>query len=341
MTHTEVEPYASRVVLDVARLQLVRRVSTDLSSLPLADINLLLYGAGIEPVTSNQWWGTDEYSATSESDRQELAQHLVIGLATPDLRDLAFAMQALFQTTAVAELPDEPPPLKVFASHLTAQKELLHAIKASLDSFGVQLFVAHDDVEPDSDWQIEIESALQTAHAGVVFMFQGFRESEWCDQEAGWLLGRGVPVRRLLFNDYVPHGLLGRKQGLGVPLGQTGPEIAGSILEWLRRLPDVRGELNSSLALAMTRTSTPEQTDAIWSLLDAESQLTAGQVATIATAVRDNQHVYDGVWAGTQQSPSGMYADIVLASLERQPGAAISAAQLAEAKKAVKSRRHS
>ena len=52
----------------------------------------------------------------------------------------------------------------------------------------------HVQLEPSRDWQEVIETALRTCHVLVAHETPGFKESNWTDQEVGWVLGRGIPA---------------------------------------------------------------------------------------------------------------------------------------------------
>jgi len=72
-------------------------------------------------------------------------------------------------------------------------------------------FVAHNDIEPTAEWQIEIETALSTCDLLVAIFHPGFVDSKWCDQEIGYALGRGIPVFTVKCGQD-PHGFVGRFQ---------------------------------------------------------------------------------------------------------------------------------
>jgi TIR domain len=63
-----------------------------------------------------------------------------------------------------------------------------------MGSFGVDAFVAHDTIEPTRPWQDVIESALATCHALAALVTTDFKESNWCDQEVGFAVGRGILI---------------------------------------------------------------------------------------------------------------------------------------------------
>jgi len=75
------------------------------------------------------------------------------------------------------------------------------------------VFVAHEDINPGKEWQYEIEKALRSCHALAALLRKGFRESDWCAQEVGFVLGRGLPVVPIKF-DLNPYGFFGSVQAL-------------------------------------------------------------------------------------------------------------------------------
>ena len=101
----------------------------------------------------------------------------------------------------------------VFLSHLAQVKEQVAGLKASLNSYGISAFVAHEDIAPSEEWQEEIRKALHTMRAFVALLTDGFYNSEWTDQEIGYALCRGVPIVAVRLG-VDPRGFIGKLQGL-------------------------------------------------------------------------------------------------------------------------------
>lgn len=82
----------------------------------------------------------------------------------------------------------------VFLSHLSKSKDKAHRLKECLSDWGVNLFVAHDDIQPTLPWQREILRALNSMDAFISLHTPGFSASVWCSQEVGFAVARGVPM---------------------------------------------------------------------------------------------------------------------------------------------------
>jgi hypothetical protein len=87
-----------------------------------------------------------------------------------------------------------PDRFRLFLSHVSAHKVPISKLKIELANFGVDAFLAHEDIEPTREWRDEIAVALGSMNALVALFTPGFHESSWTDQEIGWALGRGVLV---------------------------------------------------------------------------------------------------------------------------------------------------
>jgi len=83
---------------------------------------------------------------------------------------------------------------RVFMSHISADKALVSEVKTQLSEYGVDSFVAHEDIEPTKEWVTEIEIALASCHAAVAFLTPEFHTSKWTDQELGYCVRRGVLI---------------------------------------------------------------------------------------------------------------------------------------------------
>jgi hypothetical protein len=121
--------------------------------------------------------------------------------------------------------------VRLFISHVAKHKKDVSKLKERLASFGVSGFVAHQDVEPSSEWQREIELALDSMQAMLALITPDFHLSSWTDQELGFALGRGIlviPVR--IGAD--PYGFIGKNQAVAGSFDGI-PELAAEAVNIL------------------------------------------------------------------------------------------------------------
>lgn len=115
---------------------------------------------------------------------------------------------------------------KIFLSHKVSFKEETSLIKKELLSYGISSFVAHEDIHPTSQWQNEIENALDTMDGFVALMTEDYHKSYWTDQEVGYAFARKVPIIAIhLGKD--PYGFLGKFQALKCDKKDIAEKITG------------------------------------------------------------------------------------------------------------------
>jgi hypothetical protein len=246
-----------------------------------------------------------EHDLAAARDEQLIDMAELLGLDVPAVS----TPPAAVSTTVRSEQP-----LFIFASHLSAERRFVGAIREELERFGITLFVAHDSIPDDATWQHEIEKALDAADAGLVFLHSGFKQSDWCPQEVGWLLGRHVPVMPLNFG-VTPYGPLGKLQA--GPERSTVPQlIVEKVLDRLIKQESLRGGLVASLVKAMQQSGSFNRTDRIWKYLR-ELECDANQSAGLLDAAKTNDQVYR---AGSALDGTS-YPRAIIDYLRRQPEA--------------------
>ncbi len=189
------------------RIDLIKKVAQGLSSINnWAELDFVLGQFG-QP-TANNWGSGDLYSYS-----------LSMLSSTPDdtliqMRDYLFPTEASIPTP-----PDEyashwrPAFFRVFLSHSSVDKYRVSEVKRELLPFGIDCFVAHQDIEPAKEWVNEIETALATCDAIVAFLSPDFHTSKWCDQEVGYALSRKVVIVPVMMG-VDPYGFMARYQGV-------------------------------------------------------------------------------------------------------------------------------
>ncbi len=181
-------------------------------------------------------------AATGDDDELvALGRHL----AVPVAEDVADGVA----DTTTSATTGEPGRLFLFGSHLSTQRAFVGQVEAALREYGITLFVAHDSIPIDAEWEQEIADALRRCDAAAAFVHQGLHDSYSWMQEVGWLLGRGIPIARLMF-DEAPMGLLGSRQGINARTMKP-HDVAAAVLEYVAGRPELQPQLATSLVQAM------------------------------------------------------------------------------------------
>ncbi len=179
---------------------------------------------------------------------------------------------------------------KLFLSHLATNKENVHNLKYALKCYGIDCFVAHDDITPSREWQEQIENALRSMDALVALVEPDFIRSQWCDQEVGWALGRGLQVIGVRLNAN-PHGFIGKFQGVSGSLEYPKP-LAKSIFEALKTQPTHRTRLNQGLAYALLNSKSFSDSIALSKIIELCNDFTPADKQILWEACRTNNQVY-------------------------------------------------
>lgn len=141
--------------------------------------------------------------------------------------------------TAAGRVADFPgawrgiPDFRLFISHVSKDKGIAHRLREALSTYSISGFVAHDDIEPTTAWEREIERGLWTMDAMLAVLTDGFSKSHWCQQEVGFALGRGTKVISFKWGEN-PVGFLSKDQALP-RRNRTAEQIAAEIDRLLKK----------------------------------------------------------------------------------------------------------
>lgn len=97
--------------------------------------------------------------------------------------------------------------VKAFVSYSTSDKELAGKIKKALENYGLEVFLAHEDISPSREWRKEILQNIESSDIFIPVLTENFKESTWTDQESGMAIFTKSTIIPLNV-DKNPHGFL-------------------------------------------------------------------------------------------------------------------------------------
>ena len=114
-------------------------------------------------------------------------------------------------------------------------------------AYGIVGFVAHEDIHPTLEWQIEIERALQAMDAFIAVHTPGFSQSFWTQQEIGFAVGRGTMIISFRMGED-PTGFISKQQALA-RRDRTAEQVAKEINDLLCADPRTASRMKDAKAL--------------------------------------------------------------------------------------------
>ena len=146
----------------------------------------------------------------------------------------------------------------IFISYSSLDKVLAAQIKEILSEAGFNVFLAHEDITPSSEWIEVIIDNLRLSDIFIPLITENFRGSDWTAQESGYSLAMDQMIIPVSINNHMPYGFIGRFQALKLNpknLGVEANKIIDLIIEkgqsskfkhrMINRFLNLLGESNS------------------------------------------------------------------------------------------------
>ncbi len=77
-------------------------------------------------------------------------------------------------------------PIEVFISHADEDKKIAREIAVQIkQNEGINVFVAHDDLEPGSNWKKDLTQKIFECDVFIPLLTKNFHSAEWTEQEVG------------------------------------------------------------------------------------------------------------------------------------------------------------
>jgi hypothetical protein len=260
------------------RIKHIIVIATALSNEEWTLLDLTLKQFGLP--SRDQWGGSkEEYviemiSSANDERLLELAKHLGI------VSQLESSVEPEFWSNSSP---------RVFLSHLASMKIDTSNLRVKLEQFGISTFVAHEDIEPTKEWQVEIESALASMDGLIALLAPGFKESNWCDQEVGVAIGRKLPIVSVKFG-FDPYGFIGKYQAVQ-GIGKNYSSLASELYEILMLNPIIGPKITSAQVKLLSESTTYNESNRIIHLIEKSQYLTTKHVASMQESVNKNSQV--------------------------------------------------
>lgn len=184
--------------------------------------------------------------------------------------------------------------IRAFISHISDDRIFAHDLKNGLQEYDIAAFVAHDDIEPMSEWVGVMERALFSMDLLVALLTPGFSDSNWTDQEIGVAIGRSVPVVPVRLGKD-PYGFFGKFQAIS---GQVTPgpddasRISTAIFEFALGDENLAGRAVDAYIAALRKSGSFARSNRLAGYMASIPALSPQQESALVHAFNANDQVY-------------------------------------------------
>lgn len=185
--------------------------------------------------------------------------------------------------------------IRIFLSYSSKSKKLAHEISDGLQTFGFEVFVAHDAIRPAKAWRKEILEYLRKCDVFIPILTRGFVESDWTDQETGFALALKKTIIALKIHHQNPRGFLGDLQAMKWD-SDSPYKTFWRIADCLHGEPDFKEEVQEGAISAFLTTNDFNEVGFAVSRLLEFRPFSRDQLHRIIEGSGTNQGIY-GCWA--------------------------------------------
>jgi len=181
--------------------------------------------------------------------------------------------------------------LRVFLSYSHKDRKIAGRLKKKLNSFGIDVFLAHEHIKVDEKWEPEILKYLRNCHVLIGLITKHFNRSEWTDQEIGNAIGGDKIIISLLLDGKLK-GFAKSKQAL-LTNSKGVSYTYGKIISELSSKPNSQELFRNSLICQFGRSASFNETMKNTPLLLEYEPFTKQQFALIGQFITENDQLYN------------------------------------------------
>lgn len=176
-----------------------------------------------------------------------------------------------------------------FISYSHLDRQYGAQTKTVLAEFGIESFLAHDDLEVSEEWQKRILVELKRCDLFVPLLSQNFVASKWAPQETGFIISRPeVVITPLSIDGTTPFGFLSHLQSRRIP--QEGLTREFLIEPLVNKIP--RTALPALIRIAGAAKSFREAEAKMADLVRFFPRFTAQEAQALAEAAVENGQIW-------------------------------------------------
>lgn len=184
--------------------------------------------------------------------------------------------------------------LKAFLSYSSKDRRLAGRVKKKLEFYGIEVFLAHEDITPSHQWLQEIIKNIKACDVFFPLLTKEFSKSNWTDQEAGMAAVLSKHMMPLSLGGVKPYGFLAGFQALKLNQ-RTLDKCSVDILMGLARQKKLKEKTQNSFVESLIRSRSFDEAKERSELLDKLGPYKKEQVQRILKGYLENSQI-SGSW---------------------------------------------
>ena len=181
-------------------------------------------------------------------------------------------------------------PVRLFLSYSSKDRTFCSHLKTELSKYGLNVFLAHQDIAPSIEWQKKILRQLSICDVFVPILTKNFRGSLWTDQESGFAMAHRKHVLPLAVGT-MPYAFVARYQAVkGEAMSIR--EMSFEIVKSLAPSRDLRQRVGEMIVQVLGKSSSADDSGDILRALALLSPLSTTQLARILRKVNSNHTIF-------------------------------------------------
>ena len=182
----------------------------------------------------------------------------------------------------------------IFISHAYKDKREASAIKSRLAKLGLDVFVAHEDIDGGTEWITSLRSNIKKCDIFLVLFSKNYHEAQYTDQESGMAIGYDKTIIPIRIDDTEPYGFMATLQFATCSATFSDNEVS-EILKLIALRTESKEKLVESLIRNLANASSFDNANGLVEKLVQYAPFTSKQVNSLAIAYINNYQVR-GAW---------------------------------------------
>lgn len=98
--------------------------------------------------------------------------------------------------------------INVFASYSNNDKDIIGLLKDKLEPYGVDLFLAHSDIDAGTAWTRKLQKEINDCSIFFVLLSENYHQAKFTDQEYGMALAYEKTIVPIRIDNTEPYGFI-------------------------------------------------------------------------------------------------------------------------------------